>query len=48
MKEGRYGVKSGRGIYDYTPKRIQERQSRRDRLFHQLVDLLHSDTKRPE
>lgn len=43
VKEGRYGVKSGRGIYDYTPERIEERQSRRDRLFHQLVDLLHSD-----
>ena len=48
VKEGRYGVKSGRGIYDYTPERIQERQSRRDRLFHQLVDLLHGETKRPE
>ena len=43
VKEGRYGVKSGRGIYDYTPERIEERQSRRDRLFLQLVDLLHSD-----
>jgi 3-hydroxybutyryl-CoA dehydrogenase len=48
VKEGRYGVKSGRGIYDYTPERIEERQSRRDRLFLQLVDLLHSDTRRPE
>ena len=43
VKEGRYGVKTGRGIYDYTPERIEERQSRRDRLFLQLVDLLHSD-----
>lgn len=43
VQEGHYGVKSGRGIYDYTPERIQERQSRRDRLFLQLVDLLHSD-----
>ena len=43
VKEGRYGVKSGQGIYDYTPERIEERQSRRDRLFLQLVDLLHSD-----
>lgn len=43
VKEGHYGVKSGRGIYEYTPERIEERQSRRDRLFLQLVDLLHSD-----
>ena len=43
VKEGHYGVKSGRGIYEYTPERIKERQSRRDRLFLQLVDLLHSD-----
>ncbi len=43
VKEGHYGVKSGRGIYDYTPERIEERQSRRDRLFLQLVDLLHRD-----
>ena len=42
VKEGHYGVKSGRGIYEYTPERIEERQSRRDRLFLQLVDLLHS------
>ena len=43
VKEGHYGVKSGRGIYEYTPERIEERQSRRDRLFLQLVDLLHGD-----
>jgi 3-hydroxyacyl-CoA dehydrogenase len=48
VKEGRYGVKTGRGIYDYTPERIEERQSRRDRLFLQLVDLLHSGTKPSE
>ena len=43
VQEGHYGVKSGRGIYEYTPERIEERQSRRDRLFLQLVDLLHTD-----
>jgi len=43
VQEGHYGVKSGRGIYEYTPERIEEQQSRRDRLFLQLVDLLHTD-----
>jgi len=42
VKAGHYGVKTGRGFYKYTPKTIQERRSRRDKLFLALLKLLYT------
>lgn len=39
---GNLGPKTGRGFHDYPPKRLAERQARRDRLFLALKKLLHS------
>ena len=39
---GHYGVKTGRGFYQYTPKTLRARRSRRDRLFLALLKLLYN------
>lgn len=41
---GHLGAKTGRGFYEYTPERVEERQRRRDELFLALVKLLHPET----
>lgn len=41
VEAGHYGVKTGRGFYNYTPKTIAERRSRRDKLFLALLKLLY-------
>ncbi len=43
LEEGRFGVKSGKGIYDYTPESIRQKQAQRDRRYLQLVKLLQDE-----
>ncbi len=42
VAEGRLGTKSGQGIYDYTPEKIEAIRNQRDSNFLQLVKSLHS------
>ena len=42
VADGRFGTKSGAGFYDYTPQSIRAGQDERDRLYLELVKLLHS------
>ena len=44
VRSGRFGVKSGEGIYRYTPETAQERVSERDRRFLALLRLLHRES----
>ncbi len=44
VSAGHLGAKTGRGFYEYTPERIEERRRRRDELFLALVKLLHPQT----
>ena len=44
VKAGHLGVKSGKGIYSYTPKSIARKQSERDRRFMELAKLLYRST----
>ena len=44
VKAGHLGVKSGKGIYSYTPKSIARKQSERDRRFMELAKLLYKST----
>lgn len=39
---GHFGVKSGRGIYSYSPAEAARRTRRRDRRFLELLKLLHA------
>ena len=43
VRSGRFGVKSGEGIYRYTPETAQKRVSERDRRFLALLRLLHRE-----
>lgn len=38
---GHFGAKTGRGFFDYSPQRVDERRARRDALFLALVKLLY-------
>lgn len=44
VAHGHFGAKTGRGFYEYTPERVDERRRRRDALFLALVKLLHPET----
>ncbi len=44
IDKGHLGVKTGRGIHDYTPQSIGEKRARRDRRFLALARLLYSDS----
>ena len=41
VQSGRFGVKTGQGIYRYSPETAEEKVSRRDRRFLALLRLLH-------
>lgn len=41
VRSGRFGVKSGAGIYRYTPEAVQAKVSERDRRFLALLRLFH-------
>lgn len=43
LEEGRFGVKTGGGIYDYTPESIQEKQAERDRRYLALLKLMQDE-----
>ena len=40
VEEGRFGVKTGQGIFEYTPQIIEEKQSQRDIRYLALIKLL--------
>ena len=40
VEEGRFGVKTGQGIFEYTPQIIEEKQSQRDLRYLALIKLL--------
>ncbi|MSU51621.1 MAG: 3-hydroxyacyl-CoA dehydrogenase family protein [Opitutus sp.] len=44
VEQGHLGTKTGRGFHEYPPKRLAERQARRDSLFLELVKLLYPDS----
>ena len=45
VEEGRFGVKTGQGVFEYTPQIIEEKQSQRDRRYLALIKLLdHTET----
>lgn len=44
VQSGYFGVKTGQGIYRYTPEAVEERVSRRDRRFLALLRLLHQNS----
>ncbi len=44
IDQGRLGAKVGSGFYEYSPERLHERQTRRDRLFLALLKLLYADS----
>jgi 3-hydroxybutyryl-CoA dehydrogenase len=43
VDEGNYGVKTGKGIYDYTPDSIQDEMACRDQRYLAIVKLFHAD-----
>jgi 3-hydroxybutyryl-CoA dehydrogenase len=43
LEQGRFGVKAGKGIYDYLPEAVEARTAQRDRLYLALVKLLHTE-----
>ncbi len=44
VQSGHLGVKTGQGIYRYTPEAVEERSSRRDHRFLALLQLLHQNS----
>ena len=42
VDEGNFGVKTGKGIYDYTPDSIQDEMACRDQRYLALVKLFHA------
>ena len=44
---GNFGAKTGRGFYDYTEGRLEQRRSDRDRKFLELLKLFHGDHVSP-
>ena len=40
VEEGRFGVKTGQGVFEYTPQIIEEKQSQRDRRYLALIKIL--------
>jgi 3-hydroxybutyryl-CoA dehydrogenase len=44
VQSGHFGVKTGQGIYRYTPEAVEERSSRRDRRFLALLRLLQRNS----
>ena len=43
VEEGNYGVKTGRGIYEYTDESIQADSTERDRRYLELVRLFYAE-----
>lgn len=43
VEEGNFGVKTGKGIYDYTPESIEQKREQRDRKYLALAKLLWSN-----
>lgn len=48
VRSGRFGVKSGEGIYRYTPEAVQAKVSERDRRFLALLRLFHRGSEPPD
>ncbi|MCY3758763.1 MAG: 3-hydroxyacyl-CoA dehydrogenase family protein [Acidobacteria bacterium] len=48
VRSGRFGVKSGEGIYRYTPEAVQAKVSERDRRFLALLRLFHQGSEPPD
>jgi len=46
LEEGRFGVKVGKGIYDYPPEAVERKQGERDRLYLALVKALQEEMRR--
>lgn len=44
MRDRHFGVKSGRGVFDYPPDSAEQQIADRDRTYLELVKLLHSKT----
>ena len=47
IAEGHYGVKSGRGVFEYPPDTVEERIADRDRTYLELVKLVGRSLQRP-
>jgi len=43
LDQGHFGVKSGKGIYDYPPEEVEARTAQRDGLYLALVKLLQTE-----